>query len=399
MNMQNFPVLSYEEAVRVVEDAAWHLPTQRVALARAHRRILAEDVVSDMDMPPFDKSAVDGYACLRADVPGALSVLETIAAGELPTHALHPGHCAKVMTGAPVPDGTECVVMVERSEPRGDAQVYLSAAPVSGNFVLRAHDVATGDTVLCEGEQILAAHAAVLATAGCVRPSVYRLPLVGIISTGSEIVAPAKKPGAGHIRNSNGAQLTAQCLAMGIQAKNYGIAADTPEELRATLSAALAECDVVLTTGGVSMGDFDLIPPTLEALGMELHLRRVAIQPGKPIAFATAKDCAAFGLSGNPNSSFLQFELFVKPFLFRLQGGHHHPTEVVAPAAADYDRRNSDRMLWLPVAFDLDGRVKQVEYHGSAHIHSYTGARGLMRIPVGQGHVAKGKPVRVRLID
>ncbi len=399
MNTPAFETLAYDAARSLIEDAAWTLEPERVDLDRAIGRVLAETIVSDMDMPPFDKSAVDGYACLRDDLPGELDLLETIPAGHAPNLRLHSGACTKVMTGAPVPDGAECVVMVERSELRGNGRVYLSAAPEGRNIIPRAEDVAAGQKLLRAGARLAPAHLAVLATAGCVRPKVHALPKVGIISTGTEIVPPDQKPGPAQIRNSNGTQLRALCATMGIEAKCYGVAEDSEASLAQALRIALEECTVVLSTGGVSMGDYDLVPETLEQLGLRLRLRRVAIQPGKPIAFGTGNGRAAFGLSGNPNSSYLQFELFVRPFLMRLQGARHVPIEVLLPAAENFTRKHADRLLWLPVVINAQGHAERVRYHGSAHIHSYTVCQGLMQLPPGTTQIAKGDHLRVRLLS
>ena len=349
-------------------------------------------------MPPFNKSSMDGYACRRQDIHGPLTVIETIPAGTASRCTLGLGQCAKIMTGAPVPTGADCVIMVEHTETLDEGTIRFTKDDTKNNICPLGEDMRQGDRVLEKGTRLLPQHIAVLATVGQARPSVSRLPKVGIFATGSELVSPENTPSPAQIRNSNAYQAAAQIAAVGICPTQYGIVEDESDALKTSIARALNDNDVVISSGGVSMGDYDLIPDTLADLGMTLRFQRVAMQPGKPIAFGLREKKAYFGLSGNPFSSFLQLELFVKPFLSKCQGTTYDPPKIQLPLARTIQRKNTARTAWIPVAIAEDGTVALVEYHGSAHINALTHADGLIRYPKGVDSIEQGKPVSVLLL-
>jgi molybdopterin molybdotransferase len=219
------------------------------------------------------------------------------------------------------------------------------------------------------------------------------------MATGDELVPPEELPAAGQIRNSNSVQLAALAVEAGAEVHDFGIIPDRPAAMEAAWTRALAESDVVISTGGVSMGDFDLVPEILAAAGFEVQFDRVAIQPGKPIQFATRGQQACFGLSGNPVSSFLQFLLFTSPFLNQLQGSARANTTIAGTLGETLTRRNTGRMGWIPVHLDGDGLVRAVPFHGSAHINAFANAGGLVAFPQGVGELHSGTQVPVRLLD
>lgn len=391
-------MISFDEAAARVNRAAWLLPAERAPLSSALHRVLAEDIHADTDLPPFNKSSMDGYACRAADAFQALRVLEHIPAGRVPHFPIEPGACSKVMTGAPVPEGSDCVLIVEEVEDLGDGTVRFTGAKANSNIVPRGDDIRAGDRVLEVGTLLRPQHLPVLASSGCTEPLLRRRPRVAVIATGDELVPPSGTPGPGQIRNSNSVQLAALAQEAGALAADLGIARDDEATLRETWAKALADHDVVLSTGGVSMGDYDLVPDILRHHGFEIHFDRVAIQPGKPVLFGTRGEQACFGLSGNPVSSFLQFTLFAEPFLRRLQGTASQTRTVPLVLGEDFTRRNSGRMGWVPVRIDGEDRVRAIAFHGSAHINAFTSADGLMAFPVGSGTLAKGSGVPVRLL-
>ena len=391
-------MISYEDAAKRVGLRAWLLPPERRALAESVNRVLAESINADLDMPPFNKSSMDGYACRAADAFTPLRVLEHIPAGSVPRFPIAPGTCSKVMTGAPVPEGADCVLIVEEIEDLGDGMVRFTGSQPRGNIVPRGDDVRRGDRVLDAGTLLCPQHLPVLASVGCTEPLVRRPPRVAVIATGDELVPPADTPGPGQIRNSNSAQLTALAQQAGAHARDLGIVRDNEDDLRAAWENALADHDVVLSTGGVSMGDYDLVPDILKHHGFEIHFDRVAIQPGKPVLFATRGDQACFGLSGNPVSSFLQFVLFVEPFLRALQGAPSARRELPLLLGEKFTRRNAGRMGWVPVRIDEAGRVRAIEFHGSAHINAFTAADGLIAFPLNVSALEEGDEVPVCLL-
>ena len=379
-------------------DSAILVESEYVAINDAMNRILAEDVTSDMDIPPFNKSAMDGYACRRQDLANVLTVVETIQAGEVPRESIGANQCSKIMTGAVVPEGADCVIMVEFTEAVTDDTIRFTGEKTRDNICLKGEDTQKGEVVLHKGVRIGPQETAVLATVGCVKPLVARRPRVGIIATGDEVVEPSVTPSPSQIRNSNSYQLWAHIQSVGAVPRYYGIAADTEGALDDALNKAQAETDVVLLSGGVSMGDFDLVPKVLEGNGITLVFEQIAIKPGKPTVFGVSEDTRFFGLPGNPVSTFVLFELLVKPFLFKMMGHEFRPANVSMPLEKTIARKRADREAWIPVVLTERGGVKSVEYHGSAHIHALCLADGLVRIPAGVKEIQQGTCVNVRQI-
>jgi len=388
----------FDEARRIVRSQARFLGRERVDLNEALGRILAEDVASDMNIPPFNKSAMDGYACRRRDLKDDLRVVETIPAGKVPERRVGPGECAKIMTGAIVPEGADCVVQVELTERTGKDTVLCSAVDMPDHICREGENTRCGDVVLHKGLKIGPPHIAILATVGCVRPLVARRPRVGIVATGDELVEPDRKPEPSQIRNSNGYQLCAQVTDAGAMPRHYGIVIDTEEALDAIVAQASNENDVILMSGGVSMGDFDLVPGILKKNGIRLLFEKVAVRPGMPTVFGVSDDVFCFGLPGNPVSTFVIFETVVRPFLLKLMGHDYDPRVVPMRIARTISRKKVDRDSWFPVRTVEAGGVEPVEYHGSAHLGALTEADGLICIPRGVKEVKQGAFVDVRQI-
>lgn len=388
-----------EDALQRVLLHAWTLESTSTPLRTAVGRVLTEKVCSDVDQPPFNKSSMDGYACRRADIHAPLRVLEHVPAGKVPQHPLSPGTCTKVMTGAPVPKGTDCVLMVEHVEELDDGTVRFTRDETKANICPQGEDVRVGDTLLESGTCLRIAHLPVLASAGVTEVPVARQPRVAILATGDELVSPDLTPPPGKIRNTNSAQLVALVEAAGGVATELGSVSDEHASLTAAWESALAEHDVVISTGGVSMGDYDLVPDILAHHGFEVHFDRVAIQPGKPVLFGTRDRQACFGLSGNPVSSYLQFTLFAAPFLWRLQGVIFEPPVIHLALGTDFTRRNGGREGWVPVRLDGGRAVLPIEFHGSAHIHALTHADGWIAFPKDEVSMVAGRVVAVQLLS
>lgn len=399
-------IIKFDRAYETVLNSARPLGTEQVGLDRALGRVLAQDVVSDIDMPPFNKAAMDGFACRRADLANELEVIETIPAGTIPAKSIGPNQCAKIMTGAMVPDGADCVIMVEFTKNLSENTIRFTGKNTADNICLKAEDVKVGGRLLRKGTVIAPQHIAVLAVVGCVKPLVASQPKVGIIATGNELVDPVAKPAPSQIRNSNSFQLCAQVQSLAAIPTNYGIANDTAAAIDSMLKKALSENDVVIISGGVSMGDFDLVPEILRKNNIELLFEKVAIKPGKPTLFGIIENRESrvenkkfvFGLPGNPVSAFVIFEVLVKPFLYKLMSCDFRPPLLGLPLGKTIKRKKADRDFWLPVVCTDKGTVAPLEYHGSAHISAICQADGLICIPAGTAELKEATTVYVRRI-
>ncbi len=391
-------MISFADAYSIVTTNLPLMPTETVDIQLSMGRILAADISSDMDMPPFDKAAVDGYACRITDLNEPLHLIEVIAAGKVPKKEIMPNCCSKIMTGAMVPQGADCVVMVEQTRMLDDETVVIENTKTKRNIARKAEDIQKGAVVVPQGTLIKPQHIAVLASVGATRIEVFKQAAVQILSTGDELVEPDQLPGPGEIRNSNALQLVMQAQRMGCNVSYGGIIADTEDACREMISKAVTECDVVILTGGISMGDFDYVPAILKELGMDLLFKSVAVQPGRPSVFARSSDKFVFALPGNPVSAFNIFELLAKPFLYRLMGHSYEAPAIKMPLAIPYKRRNPARQGFTPARITPDAQVEPISYHGSAHINALVSARALISIPVGADSLQKGELVDVRLI-
>jgi len=291
-------MIIFEEAYKLVINSAVKVENEYVDLNNSLNRILAEDVISDINSPPFDKSAMDGYACRKEDMHNELQVIEVIPAGQVPEKPIEKNLCSKIMTGAMVPDGADCVLMVEYTEDISKNKIKFIKESTKNNIAYAAEDVKQGDIVLKKGTKIKAQHIAVMATTGYIKPLVAKKVRVGIISTGNEIVEPNIKPGLSQIRNSNAYQLIAQVEQAGAIPDYIGIAKDDEESSYKLIVDAFSRNQLVLLTGGVSMGDFDFIPDILDDLNIDIKFKTIAIQPGKPTVFGIKGNQFVFGFPG-----------------------------------------------------------------------------------------------------
>ncbi len=390
-------MIPFEQAYETVLSQDWKGIIERVPFMESINRILAEDIYSDLDMPPFDKSAMDGYACRKADLHMPLSVIETIPAGKVPLLTVTQGKCSKIMTGAMIPRGCDTVILVEDTGTTNDGKVLFKKDRSAGNICLKGEDLKNGELVLSRGIRITPPQIAVMASVGATQPLVSRQPRVGVIATGNELTEPDVFPAEGMIRNSNAWQILAQLEQLNVPGKYYGIALDTRESLKKIIAAALTRNDVILLSGGVSMGDFDFVPEVFQQSGIEILFKSIAIQPGKPTIFGRKGKHFVFGLPGNPVSSFVLFEILVKPFLLKLMGCQEPAAEIILPMGKALSRKSSLRKVMLPVNI-LHGEIFPAEYHGSAHIHAYTAAHGIIALEPGTTEIKKGEPLHVRLL-
>lgn len=365
---------------------------------------MAESVHSNRDVPPFRNSAMDGYAVRGDDVQGAsaqqpvtLKVLETIAAGAVPQAPVTSGTAVKIMTGSPMPDGADTVVRVEDTSMSGDT-VKIVAAPSAGTNVRHpGEDIRIGDTVLEEGHSLRPADIGLLASLGMATVLVRRRPVVAILATGDELVELGEPLAPGQIANSNAYTLAAAVEEAGAIPRLLGIVRDDMEIARAAFAEAL-QSDVVLSTGGVSMGNFDLVRDVLASLGVKERFWKVAQKPGRPLAFGMHGDTPVFGLPGYPVSSLLCFYVYVRPVLRKMMGlsAVHLP---VVPAVLEEDLKASDGLTDF-VRCVLEGsegnyRARVTGSQGSGVLRSMSLGGGLIIVPADVRHVARGSSVRV----
>jgi molybdopterin molybdotransferase len=395
-------MLSVADAQRLVLEHVLPLPPQTVALGPSLLgRVLAEDVVSDTDSPPHDKALMDGYAVRCADLTAgraALRVIEEISAGSVPRHAVGPGQAVRIMTGAPLPPGAEAVVMVERTRLLPDGRVEIEDRPPKpGQHVLpRGREMRAGETVLRAGLVLRPQEVGLLAVLGRDAVRVVWAPRVAVLPTGDELVDVGQVPGPGQIRNSNGPMLLAQAARSGAVAPTLlGIARDRLDSLRPLVEEGLS-ADVLVLSGGVSAGKFDLVPGVLQEAGVRAQVHKVALKPGKPLFFGTRDRpgggrTLVFGLPGNPVSSLVCFELFVRPALRKLAGYHTAPPGADAPGSPcatlseDFAYR-TDRPTYHPAWLEASPRgwrVRPVPWFGSADLRALAQANALVVFPPG----------------
>lgn len=389
-------MITFENAYEIVSNSARISGTEEVEMLNAIGRVIARDITSDINMPPFDKSAVDGYACKRNDFNNKtdVGIIEIIPAGKNPVKEVTNGYCSKIMTGAMLPAGADFVVMVEDTI-MVENKVRFLKDKTSANVCYLAEDIKQNDIVLKKGTFIKPQHIAVLASVGATRINVYKKPRVGIISTGDELVEPNIVPTASLIRNSNAWQLIAQVQNAGGIPDYIGIAKDNKESTFEMITAAFASNDIVILTGGVSMGDFDYVPEIMQEIGVNILFKSIAVQPGRPTVFGVKEEKYIFGLPGNPVSSFVQFEMLVKPLINKMQACESKMISLILPMGADINRKKTERKSFLPVSI-RNGEVFPVDYHGSAHIHSYIYADGIIAMEKGILSLKKGELVNVR---
>jgi molybdopterin molybdotransferase len=391
-------MISFEEAFDIVINSAFRIGTETILFNNSCGRILGEDVSSDIDMPPFNRSAVDGYACHLTDLYNDLEVVEVISAGKEPSINVGRNQTSKIMTGAIVPEGCDVVFMVEESENAGNGKIRFTGSGPKVNISLKGEDVRTGDVILKIGKFLQPQDIAIMASVGHTRVLVKKRPVVGIISTGDELVDPSAIPGISKIRNSNAYQLFAQVERAGGIGIDYGIASDNESVTFKVIKKAISECDIVIITGGVSMGDFDFVPSVLKRAGVKILFDRVNVQPGKPTTFGVHSKAIVFGLPGNPVSSFIQFELLVRPLINRMMEHNWMSREFKMPMAVDYDRKSSDRLGMIPVYINKEMEVVPVDFHGSAHIAALSDSDGIIALKPGIKSLKKGEIVNVRQI-
>ncbi len=384
---------------------SFQLHTEDVPLALAHRRVLAEPILLDQDQPPFDRSMRDGYA-LRTNAESALplelKVVGEVRAGEWPSFVLNPGEAAQIMTGAPVPDGADGVVMVEYTQ-KGSTNCVRILRPVrrGENISFKGSEGKTGNLAIRPGRRISWSELAVLAAVGKSRIRVYQAPTVGILPTGDELVGVEEYPLPGQIRETNSYILFSQVLDCGAQPRILSPARDNLKSLRTQIELGF-EMDVLLISGGVSAGKYDLVKQVLAETGARIHFESVSIRPGRPTVFLTLGQKLIFGLPGNPVSTFVTFELFVRPVLECLEGLPFGLLPTLQGILVKELHDKSERTSFLParVTSRKEGlEVLPLAWKGSADIFNLIGANGFVIVPQSVTCLQSGRQVEVLMFS
>jgi len=399
-------MLSVEEALAQLLATVGPLAAEEAPLTACLDRVLATDATADTDLPPFTNSAMDGYAVRAADTTGAgpdspqrLPVRGEIAAGDPGRDPLPPGAAMRIMTGAPLPPGADAVIPVEQSRAEGEMVALLAAVPPGASVRYAGEDVHRGERVLPAGTVIGAGEIGLLASLGYAQVPTHRRPRVAILSTGDELVAVGERPGPGQIRNSNAAMLAAQVQRAGGIPVDLGVARDSRESVHAALDAGRG-CDLYISSGGVSVGVYDVVKAVLEERG-GVQFWRVNMRPGKPVAFGRIDGTPFLGLPGNPVSSFVTFELFARPLLRRM-AGHRLLERQLVPVIVDdgiggfHERRHYVRAL---VRWEQDGwHAVTTGAQGSHLLTSTLAANALIVIPEGSHGPAEGERASALLL-
>jgi molybdopterin molybdotransferase len=398
-------MISVAEAIQIVIEQTPVLTTELVAIQDSLGRVLAQDVIADTDLPPFNRSQMDGYAVRSEETKSApvrLRIAGESAAGKGWHHEMHEGHAVRIMTGAPVPLGADAVQQVELAHELKDNTVVelLESVEAGRSIVNRGSEVTKGETVLRSGSILNPAMLAVLASFGCAEVEVRRRPVVSVMATGSELVTVDQVPGQDQIRDSNNYSIGAYAARAGATVERLPLIGDNTASLKRALEKASKKCDMIVTSGGVSMGIYDFTKTALQELGAELFFERLALRPGKPTVFGRLPNgTLVFGLPGNPVSVSVTFNLFARTSLLAMQGATEPSLKPETGVLAKSVKGNIDRESYLPAQLTTndDGQlvVFPLKWGGSSDFVAFAAATALLNIPAGTGTVATDSLVKL----
>jgi molybdopterin molybdotransferase len=402
---KNADMISVAEAIQIVRQQAGVLPAEQVELQNALGRVLAQDVVADSDLPPFNRSQMDGYAVRAEDAgsaPVRLKIAGESAAGRGWHKPLEEGQAIRIMTGAPVPEGADSVQQVELTHELKDGTVVelLESVESGKSIVQRGSEIKEGETVLSAGTTINAAMMAVLAAFGYAKVEVFRRPRVGVLATGSELVAVDQKPGQDQIRDSNNYSIGAYAELAGAVVERLPLTGDESSALQKQIREAAERCDLIVTSGGVSMGVYDVTKPALRELDAQIFFERVALRPGKPTVFARLPNgTLVFGLPGNPVSVSVTFNLFARAALLAMQGVTEPTLKLETAVLARSVKGTTERESYLPAQLTIndDGQLIAfpLKWGGSSDFVAFAVATALVSVPANVQLVEAGSLVNV----
>ncbi|MDO8603662.1 MAG: molybdopterin molybdotransferase MoeA [Candidatus Omnitrophota bacterium] len=412
-------MIKVDDALKIILGAVKHIESENTPLIKSLGRVLSKDIYAGSDIPGFDNSAMDGYAVYFSDTIGAskvkpktLEVICDIKAGDSPKVSLKENQAARIMTGAIIPKGADSVIMVEDTE-RGsrlkaqgsrEKQEYVKIfkeVKRGDNIRKKGEDIKKGELVIPCGKELNSAHIGILASLGASGINVYKRPRVAILATGDEVIEIDKELTPGKLRNSNTYTLYSQVLKCGAIPKNLGIAKDKPEQLEKKIKEGL-DCDIIITSGGVSVGDYDLVKYILAKMGTDIKFWQVAMRPGKPLVFGVIKGKPVLGLPGNPVSSMISFEVFVRPAILRMMGQiHEERRDIDAVLEEDIVKKKGLRCYLRAHTYWKDGvyLTRTTGPQGSAILKSMADANSIIIVPEEEEKIEKGVRVTVRFLD
>ncbi|MGV7221103.1 MAG: molybdopterin molybdotransferase MoeA [Nitrospinales bacterium] len=401
-------MITVDEALKTILAKIPFKGLEKIPISQALGRVLMEDIIAKRSNPPMDNSAMDGYALISTDIlsatpenPVHLKMTDEVAAGYVAEKTLEKGQAIRIMTGAPIPKGADSVIMQEDTEKDGDHILIKDKTEVEENIRLAGEDVKEGETVIQKGVTITPAHIGMMAVAGKASIFVSQRPLVGILSTGDELVDLDETPTGPCIYNSNGYMLEAQIRSAGGIPCYMGIATDDEKDLMEKFESAL-KCDIVVSSGGVSVGDYDLVKASLKKMGQDMLFWKVSMKPGKPLAFGKINDKPIFGLPGNPVSSYVSFEQFARPAIKKMMGASDLKRKTVQARLTKSIKKKAGRLHFLTSIVsweDGEPTVTPAQEQGSGILKSTVYANGLLIFPLEESEIAEGEMVTVQLLD
>jgi len=400
--------IKVDDARKIILEKIKVQGTEKVSISEALGRILSEDIIARRNNPPMDNSAMDGYALKAKDIelatsenPIKLEIIEDLAAGYSPKMTIQSGQAVRIMTGAPIPEGADAVIMQEDTERNENSVQVKDKAEIRENIRDAGEDVREGETVIKKGAKLLPAHIGMMAVVGRSSVLVGRRPSVAILSTGDEIKDLDDSLSGPCIYNSNGYMLAAQVKSAGGIPSYLGIARDNEEDLMEKFNWAL-QCDMVVSSGGVSVGDYDLVKASLKKMGQEMLFWKVAMKPGKPLAFGRIDTVPIFGLPGNPVSSFVSFEQFVRPSIRKMMGASQLSHLLVQAKLTHTVHKKAGRQHFLSAYVKWENgtcTVSPTQEQGSGILKSTVNANGLLIFPLELTEMTKGTEVTVQLLE
>lgn len=386
-------MITFYEALETVKNATKKLEKEYVDLSDCLNRVLAKNVYSDVNIPPFNQAAVNGYACKKSDLKDDLEIVDPLY---LANKSLKHKQCCKILSADMIPEGADTVVKSENIEKLENGLIRIIEKESRSNIFIKGEDIEKKDLVLNKGTRLKPHHISVLATIKCIRPLVYKQPKLATLVKTNELTEQQQQVDNTLSINVNSLQLQAQLHKIGISENYNGILTDSKQNAKNTITKCIEENDILIILESSKKSDYGFLPPILKELGFNIWFHTLAIRPGKHTVFASKNGKYIFAMSGNPASSFIQFELLGKPLLYRLMGHNYNAPMVKMPISLNYKRKNTAQLEFIPIRFNANNQIIPIKYNGSERINSFTHANGIMIVPREVDEFTEGEFVYIR---